>query len=100
MRWFLNHYKNTDADILNPLMSPLLAKNFSNLPPALILVAGLDPLRDEGKEYAEKLQAAGNQVQLSVYEGLTHSFFSMPGLSKRCVVAYKEIEGFLSVHVK
>jgi acetyl esterase len=96
MRWFLDHYKNSDADILNPYMSPLLAKDFSNLPPALVQVAGLDPLRDEGKDYAEHLKAAGNQVQLTTYQGLTHSFFSMPGLSKRCVAAYNEIRGFLS----
>ena len=96
MHWFLDHYKKSEADIRDPLMSPLLSKGFSNLPPALVLVAGLDPLRDEGMEYAEKLKAAGNKVQLTNYEGLTHSFFSMPGLSKRCIAAYEEIREFLS----
>ncbi len=96
MHWFLDHYKSTDADILNPLMSPLLADDFTNLPPALVQVASLDPLRDEGIEYGQKLEAAGNQVQVTNYEGLTHSFFSMPGLSKRCVAAYDEIKEFVS----
>lgn len=96
MRWFLDHYKNLEADIFNPYMSPLLAEDFSNLPPALVQVAGLDPLRDEGIDYAAHLKAAGNQVQMTTYQGLTHSFFSMPGLSKRCVAAYDEIRGFLA----
>ncbi|MEO1260371.1 MAG: alpha/beta hydrolase [Bacteroidota bacterium] len=96
MRWFLDHYKRTDADIFDPRLSPILADNHSNLPPALVQVASLDPLRDEGIDYAETLKAAGNQVRLTNYEGLTHSFFSMPGLSKRCVSAYDEIKGFLA----
>ena len=99
MHWFLDHYKNAEEDVFNPLMSPLLANDFANLPPALIQVASLDPLRDEGMDYGEKLKSAGSQVQVTNYEGLTHSFFSMPALSKRCVAAYDEIKGFLSTHL-
>ena len=95
IRWFSKHYKNSEEDILHPYMSPLLADNHSNLPPTLVQVASLDPLRDEGIEYAEKLKAAGNKVQLTNYQGLTHSFFAMPGLSRRCAAAYDEIAAFL-----
>jgi acetyl esterase/lipase len=51
----------------------------SKLPPALVLVAGYDPLRDEGIEYAKRLIEAGNRVTLANYEGVTHGFYLMGG---------------------
>ena len=96
MEWFMDHYCRTAADKLNPLMSPLLAKDLSNLPPALVQTAQFDPLRDEGKEYADALKAAGNEVQYTNYEGLIHTYFTMPGLHKKCMAAHEEIQKTLS----
>lgn len=100
MEWFLNHYSNTPEDKLNPLMSPLLNKDLSNLPPVLVQTAEFDPLRDEGKDYAEQLKAAGNQVQYTNYEGLIHTYFTMPKLNKRCLAAHEEIASFVANSLK
>jgi acetyl esterase len=59
--------------------APLLAKDLAGLPPALVLVAGYDVLRDEGVAYAEALQGAGNHVVLVEYAGLAHGFINMSG---------------------
>lgn len=91
MTWFMNHYASSEEDKVNPLMSPLLTKDLSNLPPALVQTAQFDPLRDEGKEYAEKLKAAGNEVLYTNYEGLIHTYFTMPDLSKKCLAAHQEV---------
>jgi acetyl esterase len=61
-------------------LSPLLAKDLSGLPPALIMIAGCDPLHDEGLAYAEKLRAAGVDAQLADYPGLIHDFPLMMGV--------------------
>lgn len=96
MHWFINHYKKNDADILNPLMSPLFKNDLSNLPPALIQTAQFDPLRDEGIDYAQQLKAAGNEVKHTNYDGLIHTYFTMPGFSKKCLAAHQEIATVLA----
>jgi acetyl esterase len=58
----------------DPAVSPLRAADFSGLPPAYVMLAGYDPLRDEGLAYAEKLRAAGVAVQVADYPGLVHCF--------------------------
>ena len=77
MDWFENHYLNSKADRLNPLASPMQASDLSNLPPALILTAEYDPLRDEGEEYGRRLQEAGVPVIIRRYAGMVHGFFGM-----------------------
>ncbi len=80
IQWFANHYVRSDEDRKNPLGSPLLAGNHANLPPAIVTVAGFDPLHDEGVAYAEKLQAAGVPVTLVRHNDLTHAWVTMVGV--------------------
>lgn len=79
MAWFWDHYLATPEDGQNPYASPLLAANLGNLPPAMVVTAEFDPLRDEGMAYAKRLQDAGVAVRSLHYEGLIHGFFWMAG---------------------
>jgi acetyl esterase len=78
--WYWKHYLTDPADGQNPLASPLLAESHADLPPALVITAEYDPLRDEGEYYAEKLHAAGVPTTLSRYNGMVHGFFAMSGI--------------------
>jgi len=79
MAWFGLQYVPTGHDIEDPLLSPLYHKNLKGLPPATVLTAEYDPLRDEGEAYAKKLQDAGVPTKLVRYDGVFHGFFSMNG---------------------
>ncbi|RZU19470.1 acetyl esterase [Kribbella rubisoli] len=78
--WYWKHYLADPADGQNPLASPLLAESHAKLPPALVITAEYDPLRDEGEYYAEKLHAADVPTTLSRYDGMVHGFFAMSGI--------------------
>lgn len=78
MRWFWGHYLDSEADGANPLASPLRAEDVSGLPAATVITAGYDPLRDEGKAFADKLQAAGVDVSYRCYDDMIHGFVSLP----------------------
>ena len=77
MQWFGDCYFKTKSDRKDPRASPLLAKEFNNLPPALIITAGYDPLYEEGKNYAIALKNAGVDVKHKNYEGQIHAFWSL-----------------------
>jgi acetyl esterase len=77
MHWFVAHYLRNDADKLDWRASPLLAASLANLPPALIVTAGFDPLCDEGEAYAEALRKAKVAVALARFEGQIHGFVNM-----------------------
>jgi acetyl esterase len=79
MRWFYDHYIQDESQTKDPLASPLLADDHSGLPPAIVITAGFDPLRDEGEAYAEKLREAGVEVRSSRYDSTIHGFASMIG---------------------
>ena len=68
---------NSEEDGNNPMASPLLADNFSHLPPAHIVTAGHDILRDDGTQYLQKLQDAGVPATLKCYEHLIHGVFNI-----------------------
>jgi len=80
VKYLWGSYLRDDADRTDPLASPALAKSHKGLPPALIITAEFDPLRDEGEAYGEKLRAAGVPVSVTRYHGMIHGFFTMTGV--------------------
>ncbi len=76
MQWFWNHYIGDDH-VDNPLASPLAASDHSKLPPACIITAEFDPLRDEGEAYGEALRQAGVTTKIVRFDGMIHGFFGM-----------------------
>jgi acetyl esterase len=80
MEWFTRLYCPDLAHRGDPRLSPLLADDLAGLPPAYVVTAGFDPLRDEGKAYADKLDAAGVPVTYVNYPGMVHGFFSFRAL--------------------
>lgn len=95
MLWFQKTYTPNPEDKLNPKSSPLYNTDFTNLPPAFILTAEYDPLKDEGNAYAKKLKGAGNVVLLKDYKALVHGFFNIPKLSEEAMQSYYDIQAFL-----
>jgi Esterase/lipase len=71
--------------------APLLAKDYSDLPPALIQVAGYDPLHDEAVVYAERLMKAGVPVSLVDYPGLSHGYINMTGKLETAELAFEQL---------
>ena len=95
MLWFQKTYTPKEEDKLNPEVSPIYHTDFSGLPPAFVLTAEYDPLKDEGKAYADKLTEAGNVVLYKDYKELVHGFFNLPKLSEESIQAYYDIQAFL-----
>ncbi|GGM09668.1 alpha/beta hydrolase [Dactylosporangium sucinum] len=77
--WYRSHYLTDPDDAFNPLASPLRAETLRGLPPALVLTAEFDPLRDQGERYARRLAESGVPVAVTRYEGMAHGFFTMAG---------------------
>jgi acetyl esterase len=77
MRWFFNHYASSTDDFADWRMSPLRARDVTDLAPAVVITAEYDPLRDQGEAYGERLRAAGVATEIVRAEGLFHGFFGM-----------------------
>jgi acetyl esterase len=80
MKWFWDHYLTDPSEASNPYAAPLRARDLSGLPPALVITAEYDPLRDEGERYAERLREAGVHTALLRYDGMNHGFLFWVGL--------------------
>lgn len=100
MDWFHAQYlRDSGLDPADPRVSPLLAESLSGLAPALIAVAGFDPLRDEGESYAAALEAAGTPVDLRSMGSLTHGFANLFPLGGGSAAATSELVSALRAHL-
>jgi len=95
VRWFRDHYLNGTADVHDWRASPALAGTLVGLPPAYVLTAGADPLRDEGDDYARRLEQAGVAVTYRTFPGQFHGLFTMGKLLQQANVAASEIGTWL-----
>jgi len=88
-----------DVDAADPRVSPLLSDDLSGLPPALILTAGFDPLRDEGRQYADALRAAGVEVDFREFGSLIHGFVNFFPVGGDSATAVAESISALRTHL-
>jgi acetyl esterase len=95
IRWFRDQYLNSPADIDDWRASPARAPTLAGLPPAYLLTAGADPLRDEGDDYARRLTEAGVSVTHRTFPGQFHGFFTMGKLLQQANLAATEIGAWL-----
>ena len=89
LQWFYDHYTHPDQRT-DPRAAPLRAEDLSGLPPALVITAEYDPLRDEGEAYGRRLIEAGVPTTISRYDGMIHAFFSMTAFADRAIEAEAE----------
>lgn len=98
--WFTDQYVGrSPLDPTDPRVSPLLAGDLSGLPPALVAIAGFDPLRDEGELFATALREAGVVVDLRRMRSLTHGFINLFGLGGGSATATAELISALRAHL-
>jgi acetyl esterase len=98
MDWFWKAYLPAGTDLADLRLSPLLAKEFAGLPPAFVLTAGYDPLRDEGRAYADRLIEAGIKTTYVNYPGTIHGFFSLTRFLQQGLKANDEAAAVLGAH--
>lgn len=90
MQWFWNHYLRDDRDRADAYAAPLRAETVAGTPPALVITAEFDPLRDEGEAYARRLSDAGVHTTLIRYDGMIHGFFGMTALMEQAKRAMRQ----------
>ena len=98
MAWFNKAYMPADADPTDLRLSPLLAPDFKGLPPAFVLTAGYDPLRDEGRAYADRLIDAGVKTTYVNYPGTIHGFFTLTRFLTQGLKANDEAAAVMAAH--
>jgi acetyl esterase len=96
MPWFFKHYLADPSQALEKYVSPLHAPDLRGLPPALVITAEFDPLRDEGEQYADKLRRSGVEVQCQRFNGVTHEFFGLAGAVSKAKQAVELAAQFLT----
>ncbi len=103
MLWFWDHYCPDASRRTEPDASPLHAENLSGLPPAVVMTAEHDPLRDEGEAYAKRLEEAGVPVDFKRYPGQMHAFFTLlmlPGSELGMQQVSKAVRACIVHHAK
>ena len=97
LKWFSSKYlpRGLQIDRRDWRLSPLYAESLAGLPPALVLTAEYDPLRDEGKAYADRLAASGVPAVYHNFPGQIHGFIEFGGVLTSANDAIREIAGFL-----
>lgn len=96
MRWYWDTYLPNLADRRNQYAVPIVATDFSNLPPAIILTAENDPLVDDGKNFADSLKAAGNSVIYKDYPGQIHGFFNLATITEDAIELHRDCANFIN----
>ncbi|MGD0438044.1 MAG: alpha/beta hydrolase [Bryobacteraceae bacterium] len=91
MEWFRDQYLSSAEDRRHPHASPLLERDLRGLPPALVITAECDPLRDEGEAYAKRLEDAGVTVTSTRYAGMIHPFFSLTAVIPQAFDAIQQV---------
>lgn len=95
MRRCKNNYLPDTVDVTHPYVSPLVARFDSLMPPAMVITAECDPLRDEGREYAMKMKNAGIDVLYREYEGMLHAFMNFYPFIEESRHAIKDVDVFI-----
>lgn len=94
--WYWRHYLTSPDEGQDPRVSPLLADDVAGLPPALVVTAEYDPLRDEGEQYAARLRDSGVPVLQTRYDGMVHGFFAMAGVLDGGKQAMQQVSDWLA----
>ncbi|WP_297776120.1 alpha/beta hydrolase [Blautia sp.] len=100
MKDYLEYYESSPEDRENPYFAPLLAENLEGLPKTLVITAELDPLRDEGEEFARRLSQAGNEVEHHRIEQAIHGFFLLEPLYSGVREVYDYVNDFLGREIE
>jgi acetyl esterase len=93
--WYMEQYLRNDADKSDLRASPLRAPSLKGQPPAMVVTAGFDPLRDEGRAYGDRLREAGVEVVYREYPGQIHAFVSLTKAIPQGMACTLEIAEFL-----
>jgi cation diffusion facilitator CzcD-associated flavoprotein CzcO len=99
MEWFWDHYAPNKEDRANLDASPARAKDLSGLPPAIVVTAEYDVLRDEAEAYGEAMRAAGVPVTIRRFDRQMHNFFAMPGLLPAAATALEYVGQQIDRHL-
>lgn len=95
IQWFVSQYLSDPSQRLDPRASPILIQDLQHMPATFMITAGFDPLKDEGKAFAEKLSAAGVSVEHVFFESMIHGFMNMSGILPQARAALTQAAGAL-----